>query len=94
MIHRKDDNQLQIIQWLRDNIPGLSMKSLTQVDGFVDLALGWMGINHLWEFKTPKTKKTREGKLTKEQQLFIAKWSGDIKVIRTLEDALDALGIK
>ena len=85
--HRKDDNTFEIIDYL-NQIPGVTWKSVSQVDHFVDLVVGWMGINHLFELKSAK------GKLSKEQKRFHDIWSGQIHVIRTIEDVNKALGIK
>ena len=85
--HRSDDNTFLIKDHL-DNIPGISYKFVSQVDGFVDMVVGWRGINYLWELKSDK------GKLSKSQKDFHLQWSGTISVIRTIEDADKALGIK
>jgi hypothetical protein len=85
--HRKDDNTFEIINYL-NTIPGVSWKSVSQVDHFVDLIVGWMGKNYLFELKSAK------GKLSKEQKDFHSMWSGHIHVIRTIEDVNKAFGIK
>ena len=86
MRHRKDDNHFRIVEYLR-TLPGISIKNVSQCDGFVDLVVGWRGINYLWEIKSAK------GKLSKEQKQFHLLWSGTITVIRTIEDVNRALGI-
>ena len=86
MKHRHDDFQFRVIEYL-GMVPGVSWKDVSQVDGFVDLIVGWKGINHLWEIKSEK------GKLSKEQKLFHHCWSGKIVVIRSIEDINNALGI-
>ena len=86
MTHRADTNQFEIIGYIQ-TIPGVSYKITSQTDNFVDLVVGWRGVNYLWEIKTLK------GKLSKSQKQFHQSWSGTITVIRTIDDVNRALGI-
>lgn len=69
MKHRSDDNQFLILDYLRA-IPGMSVKSVSQVDGFFDVICGWRGINYLMKIKSAK------GKLSPDQKRFHDTWSG------------------
>jgi len=55
--------------------------------GVADLLVGFNGQNYLMETKT------RTGKLTPAQVEFSAAWQGQYCVVRTVEDALIALGL-
>lgn len=58
----------------------------------VDLLVSRHGINFLLEVKVPKVKGERGGRLTPEQEEFFATWRGQKAVVRTVEEALQAVG--
>lgn len=58
----------------------------------VDLLVSRAGINFLLEVKMPRGKGERGGKLTPEQEEFFANWRGQKAVVRTAEEALQAVG--
>ena len=53
----------------------------------VDLLVGWKGINYMFEVKGPS------GVLTPKQIVFHDEWLGTIFTVRTLDEALETLGI-
>lgn len=55
-------------------------------DGPVDLVVGFRGANYLLEVKTAT------GKLRVKQEAFVRRWRGQVHIVRTVEDALAAIG--
>lgn len=51
-----------------------------------DLLVGFRGVNYLLEVKTAK------GKLRPSQERFKARWKGQYAVVRTMDEALKAIG--
>ena len=86
-----DDNQREIMAALRQ--VGATVRSLAAVgEGFPDLAAGFRGRTFLLEVKRPKAKGQPEGTLTEAQELFFDEWKGQAAVVRTVEEALKAIG--
>lgn len=87
-IHRKnprrDANEAAIVQALE--AVGASVLPLSVVGGG-DLLVGFQGRNYLLEIKTST------GELTIAQTAFKASWRGDYAIVRTPDEALQALGI-
>lgn len=83
--HRSDANQLEIIDFCRSI--GASVQVISMVDNFVDLCVGFMGVNYLFEVKGKKTK------VTPEQKRLHVTWSGKIHVIRSIEDVIAVMPI-
>ena len=54
--------------------------------GPLDLLVGFRGANYLLEVKTSK------GKLRASQERFLGRWRGQAVVVRTLTEALQAIG--
>lgn len=76
-----DNTQNEIVKAFRDM--GASVSILATVgQGFPDLVLGYRGLNVLVECKTAK------GKLTADQERFHANWKGDIRIARSVDDAI------
>ncbi len=79
-----DLNQAEIVDALRNF--GATVKDLSKVGGgFPDLAVGYAGQNHLLEVKMPK------GKLTPDQVVTHSTWGGRIRVVRSAEEAIQAI---
>ena len=70
-----DSNQREITLKLRKL--GVSVKPVHQVKGFVDLALGYKGLNYLIELKDPN-KPPSQKKLTDDEQKFQDGWLGSV----------------
>ncbi len=84
---RVDDTQKEIVKRLRE--VGCSVHVLSGVgDGFPDLAVGRGGTSYLLECKTGN------GGLTKHQIAWHATWAGHSAIVRTPEEALNAVGIR
>lgn len=83
---RSDSNQQAIIDALR--AVGASVTSLHRVGhGIPDLLCGYRGFTYLLEVKN------EDGKLTKDERQFIDDWDGlEVAIVRTVEDALKAIG--
>jgi hypothetical protein len=78
--HRLDENHAAIRA-------ALEREGATVVpDGPLDLLVGFRGANYLLEVKTAK------GKLRASQEAFVRRWKGQVHVVRTVEDALAAIG--
>ena len=85
---RRDTNQSDIVRDLR--LAGCSVQDLASLgDGAPDALVGYRGLDRLMEFKTKK------GKLTPDQITWHALWRGrKVEVVRSTEEALDAMGLK
>jgi hypothetical protein len=91
-----DANQAEIVSALRK--AGRSVVDLSAVgNGCTDLLVGWggqmFGKNILMEIKNDKAQKS-DRVLTKAQIDFHRDWRGPIVVVETVEDALEAAGIR
>lgn len=84
-IARVDDNQKQIVKYLREKNVIVSITS-AQGKGFPDLVCGYKGKNILLELKDGN-KPLSAQVLTPEQRLFHAMWKGQIAVVNTPEAA-------
>ena len=83
---KTDSNQRPIVQALRDIFGPDCVFDLSAVgQGCPDLMVGVRGVNLLIEIKTDK------GKLTTDQVIFHKSWPGSVVVVRTLQEALDAI---
>ena len=88
---KADRNQPEIVAALKD--AGATVRSLAAVgEGFPDLAAGFRGRTFLLEVKRPKAKGQPEGALTDAQKTFFDEWEGQAAVVRTVEEALRAIG--
>lgn len=82
--HRKDTNQDDIVQVLRDI--GASVTLLHMVGaGFPDIIVGFRGINILMEIKTDS------GTLTPAESYWQDNWRGQCCIVRSPEDAIEKL---
>lgn len=89
---RVDENQPQIVSGLRT--AGCTVTSLAAVgNGCPDLLVGFRGTNHLLEVKNPE-KDPNKQKLTPDQMIWHLGWNGDVHIVYTIEDALDAVGAR
>ncbi len=83
---RTDRNQAEIVQALRR--AGASVLLLHRVgQGCPDILCGKNSQNYLLEIKT------MEGALTPDEAEFVAGWSGQVQVVRSVEEALRAIGM-
>lgn len=84
-----DANQAKIVDALRK--AGASVHPMHSVgDGFPDLCVGYRGLNFLMEVKDG-SKPPSARKLTKDQQEFHALWGGQVAVVLSVEEAINAL---
>ena len=83
---KTDANQQEIVDALRQ--VGASVLVLSRVgQGCADLAAGIRGQTFFLEVKTDK------GKLTEDEQKFMDEWRGHYAIVRTPEEALQAIGV-
>ncbi len=80
--HRTDTNQDEIVEALKAR--GVTV---CRVGTPVDLLCGFQGRNYLLEVKTAK------GTLEASQRRFMCRWGGHVVVVRSVADALAALGL-
>jgi len=81
-----DSNQAAIVKALRQ--VGMSVLSLAPMGkGCPDLLVADDDSYFLIEVKGPK------GKLTPDQEAFIAEWRGVVHIARTVDDALQIVGV-
>ena len=83
---RSDANQREIVEALRR--VGATVEVLSDVGrGVPDLLVGWRSVNYLLEVKASK------GALTETQTIWHTLWSGQVSVVRTVDEAFDAIGV-
>lgn len=82
---RIDENQKQIVRFLRDMGVSVSVTSATG-RGFPDLVCGYKGKNILLELKDGK-KPISAQSLTPEQHIWHYDWKGQVAVVNSAEAA-------
>lgn len=86
---KTDANQQEIIDALRKI--GASVQPLHKVgQGCPDLLCGWRGMNTILEVKDGK-KPPSARKLTADQVEWHANWRGQVAVVETVEQAIEAI---
>ena len=86
---RTDANQAAIVRALESL--GCTVQSLAAVGGGVpDLLIGWRGLNLLLEVKDGG-KPPSERKLTPDQVRWHRDWRGQVAVVETVDDAIQAV---
>ena len=86
-MHKTDRNQLEIIKALRS--VGAVVCDLSSVGfGCPDLLVSFCGKNHLIEVKNPE-----RSRFTTYQKEFYEKWKAPIHIVKTVDEALTAIGI-
>jgi hypothetical protein len=88
-IARIDDNQKQIVRFLRDKGVSVSITSATG-KGFPDLVCGYRGKNILLELKDG-AKPLSAQSLTPEQRIWHYDWKGQIAVVNSPEAAWEEI---
>lgn len=89
MRHRTDDNQNEVVEALL--AVGASVKIVSMVDNFLDLVVGFRGVNYLMEVKDGN-KPPSQQKLTPGEQKFQDGWEGKIDNVNSVYKALIAIG--
>ena len=90
---KKDDNQAEIVEALKKH--GCTVFDTSAVgNGFPDLAVGIHDKTILLEIKRPKAKGQKEGEKTPAQERFFAEWRGEAHVVQTVDEALQACGVR
>lgn len=88
---RVDVNQAEIVHALR--CVGASVQSLAAVgQGVPDLLVGRRGVNFLLEVKDGDAPMGQQ-RLTEHQADWHARWSGDVRIVRSVDEALRAIGV-
>lgn len=83
-IGRVDANQKELVKQLR--LIGASVAITSNVgSGFVDIVVGYRGINYLFEIKDGD-KPPSQRKLTKDEMKFHDNWQGDCHVVNNIDD--------
>ena len=67
----RDDNEREIVKALRK-----MTAYVVQLNGPVDLLVGWRGVTVLFEVKNPKSTSSRGTKLTADEARFFEEWRG------------------
>lgn len=84
---RVDRNQAEIVQALRS--VGASVQSLHTVKGGCpDIIVGRQGKNYLMEIKDGST-----ARLNELQEFWHARWCGEVLTVRSVDEALRAIGV-
>ncbi|MBU1457007.1 MAG: hypothetical protein KKD01_20020 [Proteobacteria bacterium] len=83
---KTDANQQKIIDALR--AAGATVECLSAVgSGCPDIAVGYQGFTYFMEVKTNK------GKLTPDQVEWHASWRGQVAIVRSVDEALELIGV-
>jgi hypothetical protein len=86
---RTDANQQEIVKGLRQL--GCTVLDLSAVGcGCPDILVGRAGHNWLFEIKDG-SKPPSARKLTMPEQAFFAMWRGNVQVVKSLDEAIDAI---
>ena len=89
---RVDGNQAEIVKALRQI--GASVATCHAVgQGFPDICVGYNGDTFLLEIKDP-TKPKGDQKLTPSQVEWHQSWRGHVAVVKTVQQALEAIGVE
>lgn len=89
---KTDRNQPEIVKALRD--VGATVEILAAVGkGCPDLLVGYRGINYAIEVKDGE-RAPSEQRLTPDQDDWHARWRGHVEVVRSVDEALFAIGIR
>jgi hypothetical protein len=87
--HKVDDNQSKIVEGLRSI--GATVQLLSGVGkGCPDLLVGIFKRNYCFEIKNPDQPKSTQA-LTSEEAIWHNEWKGQIAIVRTVEEALEAI---
>ena len=87
-----DDNQAEIVDALRR--AGCSVCILSGVGrGCPDLAVGLRGVTYLLEIKDGRKSPSKQ-RLTPDEQAWHDAWRGHATVVRSVDEALDAVGLR
>lgn len=81
---KRDGNESEIVSALE--AVGCVVHRLSQ-KGIPDLLVGRQGVTYLLEVKE------RKGALTDDQETFFETWNGCAYIVRTVEDALEVVGL-
>lgn len=82
---RVDDNQTKIVKELR--AAGMTVQHLHGVHGGCpDIVVGYKGKNYMFEIKRDKA-----AKLTPDQVIWHHNWQGQVNIITTAEEAINAI---
>ena len=82
---RVDDNQTKIVKELRAE--GMTVQHLHGVHGGCpDIVVGYKGKNYMFEIKRDKA-----AKLTPDQVIWHHNWQGQVTIITTSEEAINAI---
>ncbi len=91
-IGRVDSNQKQLVKQLRGI--GATVAITSNIgNGFVDIVVGYKGVNYLFEIKDGD-KPPSQRKLTPDEVDFFNKWGGSCHVVHDIDECLEILNIK
>ena len=86
---RTDRNHSEIVKGLKQS--GCTVLDLSAVGcGCPDIMVGRAGYNWLFEIKDGK-KPPSARKLTTAEQAFFAMWRGNVQVVKSVDEAIDAI---
>ena len=86
---RKDENQNEIVAALT-RIGCVVHDTSGAGNGFPDIVCGYRGRNYLLEIKNPEGSPAQR-KLTPKQHKFHAEWKGQLKIVTTVDEAINAV---
>lgn len=87
-----DGNHNSIVKEL-EKLPGVSVKSVATIKKFLDIVVGYNGMNYLFEIKNPEYPPSAR-KLTPDEKEFHDNWQGQADVILFTQDILEKINYK
>lgn len=89
MAKRTDANQTEIVETFR--AMGATVQIISMIGkGCPDIIVGFQGVNYLIEIKDGQKLKGQQ-KLTDHEQMFFAKWRGQVCIIKSVDEAIALL---
>jgi len=87
-----DGNHNSIVTDLK-KLKGVSVKSVATIKKFLDIVVGYNGVNYLFEIKNPEYPPSAR-KLTPDEKIFHDEWTGQADVILYTKDILEIINYK
>jgi len=89
---RTDGNHSSIVKEL-EKLQGVSVKSVATIKKFLDIVVGYKGVNYLFEIKNPDYPPSAR-KLTPDEKIFHDEWTGQADIVLFTQDILTIINYK
>lgn len=85
---KPDTNQKEIVDGLRKI--GASVKIVNNIDGFVDIIVGFRSKNYLIEIKDGEKPKSQQ-RLTEAEKKFQLHWAGQVATVTSVLESIELI---